>query len=78
MSSEEKACLAMGQELLRMIRDLHGAAGVDAGYVRREITLRGGAVTLLIANKPDLADLMEAAVGAGYAVADTTPPSQLN
>lgn len=78
MSSEEKACLAMGQELLRMIRDLHSAARSDAGYSRREITFRGGAVILLLANKPELADLMEAAVDARYAVAETTPPSQLN
>jgi hypothetical protein len=77
MSAEDEVCLEMGREVLRMIRDIHQVAGGELGFARRRFTFNNGSVELLLVNKSELADRMEAATEC-YDVQSVTLPAEAN
>ncbi len=76
MTRDDEVCLSLGREVVRMIHDLRNVSRGETGYCRRCLTFPGGAVHLLLANDPALADLMEAAARRAYDVITAIPPSQ--
>lgn len=78
MSRDDEQCLRLGREVVRMIGELRGTAGSDAGYTRRTFTFPGGEVTMFLVVTDELAGLLEAAATKAYDVATVTPPSQVN
>lgn len=78
MTKDDEACLKLGREVSRMIRDVVATPGGDTAYGRRRITFPGGEVHLLIAKDSTLADVMEAAADKMYDVETITPRSQTN
>ena len=78
MTKDEEQCLKLGQEVVRMIRDLENVTKGETGYARRNLTFPGGKVYMLIANNPKLADSMEAAATTHYNVESVRPPSTMD
>ena len=78
MTHDEKICLGLGHQLLRMVHDLRKTTQGETGYARRKLTFPGGEVHLLVANDEMLADRFEFVASENYDVHSVTPPSQLN
>jgi hypothetical protein len=78
MTHDEKICLELGIELLRMVHDLRKATQGETGYARRKLAFPGGEVHLLVANDKMLADRFEFVASENFDVHLVTPPSQVN
>jgi hypothetical protein len=78
VTHDDKVCLKLGQEIVRMIRELQQVTKGERGYLRRTLRFPNGEAHLFIANNAELADLLEMAASGEYVVDFVTPPSQCN
>jgi hypothetical protein len=74
---QDKACLALGREVLRMMQDLL-RVGHDPAYARREIKYPNGSMAIVLTNNHQLADAFEAAAAKAFTVEQQTPFSAVN
>lgn len=78
MNKDERACLKLGEMVVRTIRELRAQAGSENGYARRKITFPGGEVYMLVANSLEVADALESGAAGVFGVVDAVPRSQVN
>ena len=76
---EDRECLRLGREMLRLMREVYSTPQSDVAYCRRRFTMRqGGAVNVFVVRGDDLADAIDKAVEARYAVTTVTPKSEVH
>jgi hypothetical protein len=78
LSHEDEQCMKLGREIVRMIRDLAKTAGRERGYALRRFTYPGGEAHIIVANHAEVADVMDKAAAKVFAIAEATPPSEVN
>lgn len=69
MNDLDHKLLGLGREIWNRISDLALMPAGDTAYSRKTVTYRGGSVEIIVARK-EVADVMEEAAVARFAVAD--------